>query len=125
MTAGLLSKTCTNCNASHYLTYAESNSTKRPLEYCLFGRFLAFSKETIFETRILDMFTSDLLFKHSSFQAFCYSFNHISNLATYVSNIPERKKLIEKRLIENWFFYKALKFCEEYFFSLEGLPFPY
>jgi len=126
MKASIASKKCPKCGASHYLSYAEKDKLRKPFDYFTENRFIAFSRETIFETKILQMFTSDLLFKHSTFQGFCSAFNHLSSFANYLlQRIPDRVYLEEKRLIENWFFYKAMKFSEEYFFGLDGLPFPY
>jgi hypothetical protein len=46
--------------------------------------------------------------------AYCQSFNFLlRNSATYVGAFPDRFELIEKRLIENWFFYQALKLKEQ------------
>jgi hypothetical protein len=126
MKASIIAKKCFNCGACHYLSYAEKEQSRKPFDYFTENRFIAFSRETIFETHILKMFTSDLLFKHSTFQGFCSAFNHLSSFANYLYQcIPDRIYLEEKRLIENWFIYKAMKFSEEYFFGLDGLPFPY
>ena len=124
--ASISSKKCLACGANHYLSYAEKDQSRKSLENFTDKKFIAFSRETILETKILQMFTSDLIFKHSTFQGFCSAFNHLSSFANYLfQRIPDRIYLEEKRLVENWFFYKAMKFSEEYFFGLSGLPFPY
>lgn len=126
MKALLISKQCRRCGAYHYLSYSEQNQTRKPLPAFFENKYLAFSRETIFETKLFDMLTSDLLFKHSTFQGFCSAFNYMSSLASYaLQNIPDRMSLVEHRLIECWFLYKAQKFSNEYFFGLDGLPMPY
>ena len=126
LNASLKSKKCSKCGASHFLNYAELENNRRPLQIQSQSRFIAFSTETIFERKIIDMMTGDLLFKHSTFQAFSSAFNYMTNTSSYISSfIPEGKELVEKRLIEYWFLYKALMFCQEYFGGLEGISLPF
>lgn len=129
--ATIQTKSCEFCGAMHYLSYAEkSNSSERDrkiLKNVLNAKFVAFTNETIFERLLLDSFTSDLIYKHSSFMGFTNAYNFLFKCKQdYLVDQDKVKRscLNESRLIETWFYYQFLKCFNEINKSLLICPAP-
>lgn len=67
------------------------------------------TNETLVERQLIQQFLADLLFKQSSFNAFCDGYNYLNS-----SSINERFKLNTKRFISIFFTYELNKFHFEH-----------
>jgi hypothetical protein len=115
-------KKCEKCKSTHYLSYAENSSSMRKFsDKFITDKFVNFTSKTIYERLILDSFTSDLLFKHSTFKAYANSYNY---LLTNSENGEKRAELYEKNLTMSWYYYKYLEFELEYNKTLKNMMFP-
>jgi hypothetical protein len=104
----LYTKWCSKCDAIHSISYAQYNDKERRFSPSVCNeKYIAFTNETIFERLLLDSFTSDLLFKHSTFMGFTNAYNH---LFKNIEGGELRNKLYEKRFSEAYFYYKYLEF---------------
>jgi hypothetical protein len=107
----LVSVTCKYCEAKHFYSYVIFNKiTKRFYENCLELDYISFTQETVFEILLLKSVTVDLVHKHASFTSICSSLNSLMDNTKEVT----RGKLIDKRLIENWFYFNLCSFYLEY-----------
>ncbi|CAF1087926.1 unnamed protein product, partial [Brachionus calyciflorus] len=106
-------KKCKKCLTSHYLSfYTCSDKLSYFYDDFLTHEFISFTNETVFERTLLDKLTSDIIFKHCSFQAFVNSYNYYFN---FILNIIEDKIFLqEKRLIEAWLYYRFKKSQQEF-----------
>jgi hypothetical protein len=134
--AKIITKKCSTCYAEHFLSYSEivnSSSTgnlvflqvnfgnifekpsdldpiRKVFESVIDNKFISLSEVSIFEISLLDSFTSQLLFNHSTFQGFTSAFNYLyKTKQSYIIN-KERKVLMESRLTEVWLYYRTLLF---------------
>jgi hypothetical protein len=104
---------CENCNAQHYISYAENTKKERKFYAdCLQSTIIAFSCFTVFETVIFKALDFDILYKNSSFDAFCNSFNSLFKVEQEKYSF-KRDQLQVKRLTESWFYFKALNWFDE------------
>lgn len=118
--ATIQTKSCQLCGAVHYLSYAEKINTsdydRKMLKNVLDAKYVAFTNETIFERLLLDSFTSDLIYKYSSFMGFTSAYNFLFGCKQDYLNDNDKVKrscLNEKRLIDAWFYYQFLKCFNE------------
>jgi len=68
-------KECEICGALHYLNYAEKDNKRKFYSGFLDAEFVAFTNETIFEAKLLNSFTAELISNHTSFVGFTSSYN--------------------------------------------------
>lgn len=108
-------KICKNCNTKYFLSfYIKKNEEKSFFENAIFKKNIAFTIETIFEIKLLDSLTSDIIHKHSSFIGFCNAYNYLYMLKNQDNPSAKRAKLNDKRLCETWFLYRYLSFVQRY-----------
>ena len=106
-----IGKHCIKCSITYFKSYSEENeSIKRFYNDCLNETFIHFTRETLFETKLFYHLTCDIIFKHSSFKAYCESYNCF-NKSNDFSN--ERSILVEQRLIDGFFYYNILIYLIE------------
>ncbi|CAF0952438.1 unnamed protein product [Brachionus calyciflorus] len=99
-------KICKNCNTKYFLSfYIKKNEERSFFENTIFKKNIAFTIETIFEIKLLDSLTSDIIHKHSSFIGFCNAYNYLYMLKNQDNPSAKRVKLNDKRLCETWFLY--------------------
>lgn len=101
---------CKTCNCYYFLNYYVYSGKKHFFQDFVNAKYLSFSQNTIFEKNIFEILTSDIVFKQSSFKAFCLSYNF---LWVKSGNI-KREELNEKRLAECWFYYHLLLYQIEF-----------
>lgn len=125
----IISKKCDNCSAEHYLSFAALTSKNTKSKRLLFknileSKFISFTNETIYEISLLQNFTSQLLYNHSSFAGFCSAFNHqFKTLEDYIFNNGSRKVLNPRRFTETWYYYRLLFFHLEFNTDLSNFEF--
>lgn len=103
--------TCSACKTQHYQSYYINNLNKKYFySDILESDFISFTNKTIFERKIFDTLTADIIYKHSTFKGFCGSYNSI-----YSNDKTLRNHLVEHRLRENWFYYHLLKYQKEHY----------
>jgi len=116
---------CGICGALHYLNYAEKDKQRKFYSDFLDAKFVAFTDETIFETKLLNSFTADLICNHTSFMGFASSYNILHDCKQKFINENrdknERACLNEVRLCDAWFYFKYLSISLE---INKILPFP-
>lgn len=112
------SKKCLKCHSIYYFSfYIDKNGERVFYSDVLKNRYISFTNETIFEIRLLENVTIDIIFKHSSFKSYTNSYNYF-NFTKDFRQLNGREKLEKKRLIENWFYYRYLfTFMEIYPFK--------
>ena len=118
-------KQCDNCQALHYLNYAEKDSVRKLYQDVLESKYVAFTHETIFEIKLLNSFTSELVTNHTSFIGFTNSYNLLHNCKQiYIDQMAQKKErfcLNEVRLADGWFYLKYLSVSVE---LNKELPYP-
>ena len=96
---------CKICFSNYFHNYYVTSDGKRYFyEQTLESEFISFTIQTVFERKLFEIVTADILFKHCTFKGFSESYNF-----TY-SNGTLRSDLEEKRLAESWFYFHILKF---------------
>jgi len=112
-------KQCKTCLNFHYISFALNSSTKlrKFYDHCLSSKYFQFTTETLVETRLLDSLLADIMFKQSSFRAFCDSYNFM-----HANPSQKRYYLNGKRIADIFYAYEILKFFNEHKFTqpLEG-----
>ena len=98
--------TCNKCKTQHFYSFFINNKNQKFFyDDCLPKEFISFLKRTIVDVRLLTTLTSDLMYKHTSFDAFCKSHNfNFKN-----QNLFERGKLNVQRITSSWFYFNLLK----------------
>jgi hypothetical protein len=65
-----------------------------------------------FWNKLLDAYSFDVIYKHSSFSAFCQFFNALN--ANFYGHGPTVLEVLdEKRLSESWNYFRFLHYCFE------------
>jgi hypothetical protein len=101
---------CTKCKAHHFYSYWIDNKNQKFFyKDCLKKEFVSFSSRTIFEVKLLNTLTSDLMYKHTSFSAFCDSHN-----CNFKNKNLERSELNPQLLRDSWFYFQFFKYRNEY-----------
>ena len=99
---------CTHCKTLHFYSYYVTNLNQRYFYNNVFdNEFISFTNQTIYEKKIFTMFLSDLHFKHSSFKAFCNSYNSM------FTNHNINRNMSRQRLTECFFYFHLLLFKKE------------
>ncbi len=95
----------------------------KAFENILNFQFISFSEETVFETSLLDNFTSQLLHNHATFTGFTEAYNHFHR--TKLSYIEEKSRFVlkDQRLAEIWFCYRMLLIYFEINMSFNNFEF--
>ena len=80
------------CSAEHFISFAEKSITKKRIIFknVLNKQFISFSKETIFETILLNSLTANMLINHTSFIGYTNAYNYLFEFKT--SYIKDTKK---------------------------------
>ena len=109
----------------HYLNYAEKDKKRKFYSGFLDAEFVAFTDETIFEAKLLNSFTAELISNHTSFIGFTCSYNVLHNCKQkYIDEKKEKNERVclnEVRLSVAWFYFKFLTISHE---INNTLPFP-
>ncbi|CAF1047938.1 unnamed protein product [Brachionus calyciflorus] len=104
-------KKCSRCMRKFYLSFYSDGSNERKFYFDSVNKsYFSFSNRIIFDSKILDSLTVDIMFKHSSFKAFTNSYNYFHS---FYNKSVFPKLLEEKRISECWFYYKYLKTSKE------------
>lgn len=119
------SKFCVNCKAEHFLCFGEKNLKRKLFNNILEFKFVSFTNETIFDVQILNSFTSDLIYKHSSYEAYSNSYNNLFKCKQDYCNGIQRACLNEKRLTESWLYYNYILIHYEFYGGFELFTVPY
>ncbi len=106
-------KLCNNCHTKHYMSYAKSNAGVRTFySNALTAKHISFTHSTVFEIKLLNAVSYDIIYKHSSFIGFCKSLNAL-NANSYGYVQTERELLNEKRLSESWHYFTFLRYLHD------------
>ena len=101
-------KRCVKCKNYHYLSYAIDStvtpSVKRFYAHDTIKKYFHLTNETIFDLKLLNQFIADLIFKQTSFRAFCDAYNF--QFATSSNNRPLLKS---QRLSEIFYAFELIK----------------
>ncbi len=101
-------KKCKECGASFLPSYwYDSSSTKHFYVSALSASIIHFSRESVFESRLLKTLDFDILYKQTSFDAFTASFNAVNSNMRFKRN---RHILQPMRIAEVWFHWHLLQY---------------
>jgi hypothetical protein len=104
------SKQCTFCNSKFFPSYwYESSNNKRFYQAAYSRDFINFTRETVFECRLLKNLDYDILYKQSSFDGFCSAYNALNSKCN-----AGRLSLQPRRIAEVWFHYHLLQYSETF-----------
>ena len=95
----------------HYLSYAVCFGTKVKTFYlqCQDHDYFQFSRESIFEIKLLRILTADILFKQTSFFGFTNAYNYLN-----ASKDHSRFFLNAKRLADVFYCFQLHKYYTEF-----------
>jgi hypothetical protein len=106
-----LNVTCNKCKTKHFYSYfINQKNQKMFYDDCFIKEFISFSKRTIFDVKLINSLTSDIMYKHTSLYAFCNS--HNCNFRN--QNLFERGELNVQRTTSSWFYFHLLKYMNEF-----------
>ncbi|RNA24790.1 hypothetical protein BpHYR1_001525, partial [Brachionus plicatilis] len=104
-------KYCKLCKTRHLLSfYVKKNGERFFYNNVIFKDLISFTNETLFDVKLLDCLTTDIIFKHSSFSAFANAYNYLFINKT----VDSLFFLNDKRLTESWYYYRYLNFLAEF-----------
>ena len=71
-------------------------------------KYFHLTSDTIFELKLIEQILADLLFKQSSFKAFCDAYNF-----QFATSLNDRQLLKSQRLTELFYAFELIKFHQE------------
>lgn len=121
----VISKICLVCKAEHFLSYAELNTVRKPLNNILCSEYISFTTETVFEILLLKRFTAELLFNNATFVGFSNAYNYLFGCKIEYIDSKSRVVMNEKRFTETWFYFHYINIYKEIYGSLNNFKMPF
>jgi len=106
------------CGALNYPCYAVKDQDRKISLTILSQKYIALTEETVMEKTVLDSMLNDFVFKHSSFMGFAQAHD-----AMWSNDEIRRDILVDKRLIETWYYFNLIKIYNEINGDLNGFSF--
>lgn len=104
---------CRACNTKHYQSYCTQIVNKREKRFIykdsLQNQFMSFTKLSIYETRLFELFSADVMYKHTSYQGFVDAYNSV-----FCANNKVDRQLNDHRFTECWLYFNLLLYIDEF-----------
>ena len=101
---------CKSCQTNHYLSYSLAKDSQIKEFYPITDKTELFqmTSDSVFEIKLFNSVLADILFKISSFDAACQSYNDQFDWNTNM------RPLNQKRLEEAFFLFQCVKYFQEF-----------